>query len=154
MVKNDASPYKPGQRGRHRLKLNGSFGNAGCSGDVGGVRTWKRRGLLSDYTFAVRGADDRLLNIGKAYSGLTDTEIHEYTEYYRQHTLVDHGSWRTVEPTVVLEVAFNNIQRSNRHESGYALLFPRIVRIRTDKSPEEVDTLERVSETLREQGRP
>jgi DNA ligase-1 len=105
----------------------------------------KRRGLLSDYTFAVRSSD-RLLNIGKAYSGLTDAEIQQLSEYFENHTLEDQGFRRTVEPTVVLEVAFNNIQRSNRHQSGYALRFPRIVRLRPDKPVEEIDTLERVRE--------
>ena len=111
----------------------------------------KRRGLLSDYTFAVRDEDDCLVNIGKAYSGLTDAEIQQYTDYFLEHTVKDFGSWRTVQPAVVLEVAFNNIQRSSRHESGYALRFPRIVRIRNDKTPAEIDTLERVREIFDKQ---
>jgi DNA ligase 1 len=87
-----------------------------------------------------------LVNIGKAYSGLTDEEIRRFTGYFLQHTIEDQGFRRRVEPTVVLEVAFNNIQRSPRHESGYALRFPRIVRLRTDKPADEVDTLERVKQ--------
>ena len=82
--------------------------------------------MLSDYTFAVREGD-RLLNIGKAYSGLTDAEIREFTDYFLEHTVEDHGFRRIVEPKVVLEVAFNNIQHSKRHESGFALRFPRIL---------------------------
>jgi DNA ligase-1 len=84
--------------------------------------------------------------VGKAYSGLTDAEIAEMTEWFLAHTIEDHGFRRSVEPKIVLEVAFNNVMRSARHASGYALRFPRIVRIRTDKSPEEIDTLDGVRE--------
>ena len=103
----------------------------------------RRRDVLSDYTFAVHD-DGKLLNIGKAYSGLTDVEISEMTEFFKQHTVQDYGRFRVVEPAVVLEVAFNGIQKSDRHASGYALRFPRIVRIRTDKTVAEIDTLETV----------
>jgi DNA ligase 1 len=82
---------------------------------------------------------------------LTDAEIREYTEYFLKHTIEDHGYRRTVEPKIVLEVAFNNIQKSSRHESGYALRFPRIVRIRTDKPVEEIDTLETVAQLFARQ---
>src|SRR5207249_847567 len=103
----------------------------------------RRRDVLSDYTFAVQH-DGKLLNIGKAYSGLTDLEIFEMTEFFKQHTVQDYGRFRLVEPIVVLEVAFNGIQKSDRHASGYALRFPRILRIRTDKSYGEIDTIETV----------
>src|SRR5262249_51035332 len=103
----------------------------------------RRRDVLSDYTFAVQH-NGKLLNIGKAYSGLTDLEITEMTEYFKQHTVQDYGRFRTVGPNVVIEVAFNGIQKSDRHSSGYALRFPRIVRIRTDKSVLEIDSLETV----------
>jgi DNA ligase-1 len=95
------------------------------------------------------------LNIGKAYSGLTDAEIREYTDFFLRHTIEDQGYRRTVEPTVVLEVAFNNIQKSRRHESGYALRFPRILRIRRDKPVSEIDTLENVAKLFaRQAGKP
>ena len=103
----------------------------------------KRRGVLSDYTFAVRDGE-RLLNIGKAYSGLTDKEIGEMTEYFFAHTVRDYGRFRLVEPDTVIEVAFDQIQPSERHESGYALRFPRIVRLRPDKPVSEIDTLDEV----------
>jgi DNA ligase-1 len=106
--------------------------------------------VLSDYTFAVRDGE-KLLNIGKAYSGLTDAEISENTEFFRQHTIADQGHRRTVEPVIVLEVAFNNIQKSARHDSGYALRFPRIVRLRKDKSLSEIDTLETVAKLFARQ---
>jgi DNA ligase 1 len=110
----------------------------------------KRRGLLSDYTFAVRDAD-RLVNIGKAYSGVTDAEIRQLTEFFLAHTVEDYGHVRSVRPEIVLEVAFNNIQRSNRHDSGFALRFPRIVRLRPDKPVAEIDTLDRVRELFASQ---
>jgi DNA ligase-1 len=108
--------------------------------------------VLSDYTFAVWDADqDRLVNIGKAYSGLTDAEIVEMTRWFLEHTIEDQGFRRTVEPEVVIEVAFNNMMQSGRHESGFALRFPRIVRLRPDKLPEQADTIERVREIFEKQ---
>jgi DNA ligase-1 len=108
----------------------------------------KRRKLLSDYTFAVRrSADDaELLNIGKAYSGLTDVELTEMTEWFANHTIQEfaHGRVRLVEPKIVIEVTFDRVQESKRHKSGYALRFPRILRLRPDKTVDEIDTLETV----------
>jgi DNA ligase-1 len=108
----------------------------------------KRRHLLSDYTFAVRRSseDEELLNIGKAYSGLTDRELLDLTEWFKEHTLQEfaHGRVRVVEPKIVIEVTFDRVQPSKRHKSGYALRFPRILRLRPDKSADEVDTLETV----------
>jgi DNA ligase 1 len=112
----------------------------------------RRVSVLSDYTFAVWDTDkDRLVNIGKAYSGLTDAEIVEMTRWFLEHTIEDQGFRRTVEPDVVIEVAFNNMMQSERHESGYALRFPRIVRLRPDKLPEQADTIERVREIFEKQ---
>ena len=90
----------------------------------------KRHGVLSDYTFAVRDeASGQLVTIGKAYSGLTDAEIAEMTALVRgAHDQPVHGRYRVVEPTVVVEVAFDVIMRSTRHKSGFALRFPRIAR--------------------------
>src|SRR5207237_5731420 len=99
--------------------------------------------VLCDYGFGVR-AEGSLWNIGKAYSGLTDLEIAEMTGFFKHHTLQDFGRFRVVEPVVVIEVAFNGIQKSDRHSSGYALRFPRIVRIRNDKTASDIDTLETV----------
>ena len=107
----------------------------------------KRNRVLSDYTFAVRDkATGELLPIGKAYSGLTDAEIAELTEHFKQNTTAVHGQYREVKPDVVLEVAFNSIQRSTRHASGFALRFPRIKAIRRDKNADSIDTLEYVRE--------
>jgi DNA ligase-1 len=104
--------------------------------------------LLSDYTFAVRRSneEEELLNIGKAYSGLTDQELLELTEWFKSHTLQEfaHGRVRVVEPSIVIEVTFDRIQPSKRHKSGYALRFPRILRLRPDKKTRDIDTLETV----------
>jgi DNA ligase-1 len=111
--------------------------------------------VLSDYTFAVwdTNTDEaRLVNIGKAYSGLTDVEIAGMTQWFLDHTIEDQGFRRTVEPKIVLEVAFNNMMQSDRHEGGYALRFPRIVRLRPDKTADEADTLERAREIFEKQG--
>ncbi len=145
MAKASESTYTPGHRGRAWLKLKQPLATLDVVVVAVEYGHGKRHGLLSDYTFAVRDGD-RLVSIGKAYSGLTDAEIQQLTGYFLEHTIEDQGFRRRVEPTIVLEVAFNNIQRSNRHESGYALRFPRIVRLRPDKPVDEIDTLARVEE--------
>ncbi len=145
MVKGPATPYTPGRRGKAWLKLKRPMATLDVVVTAVEYGHGKRRGLLSDYTFAVRSGSG-LANIGKAYSGLTDAEIIQYTGYFKQHMVEDQGHRLVVQPNVVIEVAFNNIQRSSRHDSGYALRFPRIVRLRQDKSAAEIDTLERVQQ--------
>ena len=147
MIKDLASTYTPGKRGKSWLKMKRELATLDVVVTAVEYGHGKRIGVLSDYTFAVWDADKaRLLNIGKAYSGLTDVEIAEMTQWFLEHTIEDQGFQRTVEPKIVLEVAFNNMMRSDRHESGYALRFPRIVRLRPDKAAEEADTVERVRE--------
>lgn len=153
MAKAPDSPYVPGRRGRYWLKLKRPMATLDVVVTAVEYGHGKRHGVLSDYTFSVRDGD-RLVAIGKAYSGLTDAEILELTTYFREHTVEDEGFRRRVEPTVVLEVAFNNIQRSTRHDSGYALRFPRIVRLRPDKPVSEIDTLDRVRELYGRQQAP
>ena len=148
MIKSPSSPYKPGRRGRDWLKLKRAIATLDVAVTAVEVGHGKRRNLLSDYTFAVRRSeeDDELLNIGKAYSGLTDQELTELTEWFKNHTLQEfaHGRVRIVEPVIVIEVTFDRVQPSKRHKSGYALRFPRILRLRPDKAPTEIDTLETV----------
>jgi len=148
MIKDPASSYKPGRRGREWLKLKKALATLDVVVTTVELGHGKRRNVLSDYTFAVRRSetDSELLNIGKAYSGLTDAEIAEMTEWFRAHTLQEfaHGRVRIVEPRIVIEVTFDRVQPSNRHKSGYALRFPRIVRLRPDKNADEIDTLETV----------
>ena len=152
MIKDLESPYSPGRRGKSWLKMKRELATLDVVVTAVEYGHGKRIGVLSDYTFAVRDGD-RLVNVGKAYSGLTDVEIAEMTKWFLEHTLDDQGFRREVEPKIVLEVAFNNVMRSDRHESGYALRFPRIVRLRPDKLPEEADTVERVAEIYSSQER-
>jgi DNA ligase-1 len=150
MLKRTDAPYHPGRRGKWWLKLKRELSTL----DVVVVAVeWghgKRAKVLSDYTFSVRGNNGGLLTIGKAYSGLTDAEIAEYTQWFLEHQTGRRGYAIAVEPKVVLEVAFDIIQPSDLHESGFSLRFPRIVRIRDDKPAEEIDTIDRVQDIYRE----
>jgi DNA ligase-1 len=150
MIKELNSPYTPGKRGKSWLKMKRQLATLDVVVTAVEYGHGKRIGVLSDYTFAVWDGD-RLANIGKAYSGLTDAEINDMTEWFLAHTIEDQGFRRVVEPKIVLEVAFNNLMRSERHDSGYALRFPRIVRLRPDKLAEDADTIERVKEIYQKQ---
>lgn len=142
MVKDPASHYLPGRRGMAWIK----FKKAAATLDVVVTSVEYghgcRAGVLSDYTFSVLGDAGELLVIGKAYSGLTDAEIAALTPEFQKSTIRQRGRVFDVEPRVVLEIAFDSIQRSGRHASGLALRFPRIVRIRHDKTADAIDTLE------------
>jgi DNA ligase-1 len=151
MLKAAGSIYQPGRRGLAWVKLKRELATLDVVITGAEYGHGRRAGSLSDYTFAVRDAEGELRNVGKAYSGVTDVEIAELTEFLKAHTLEDHGHFRMVEPLVILEVAFNNIMRSDRHASGFALRFPRILRIRTDKPLAEIDTVERVEEIYQSQ---
>jgi ATP-dependent DNA ligase I len=150
MIKDLDSVYTPGRRGKSWLKMKRELATLDVVVTAVEYGHGKRIGVLSDYTFAVWDGE-RLANIGKAYSGLTDPEIAEMTKWFLEHTVADHGMRLEVEPKIVLEVAFNNMMRSGRHNSGYALRFPRIVRLRPDKLPEEADTLATVQEIYERQ---
>ncbi|MBV8446189.1 MAG: ATP-dependent DNA ligase, partial [Candidatus Dormibacteraeota bacterium] len=150
MLKRPDSPYTPGRRGLSWLKLKRPLDTL----DVVVIGAeWghgKRRGVLSDVTFAVRvDGSDELVPIGKAYSGLTDEEIATMTRILLDTTVSEHGPYRAVRPEIVLEVAFDLVQESTRHRSGYALRFPRIARWRHDKTIGDIDTLNRVRELSR-----
>jgi DNA ligase-1 len=150
MIKDLNSAYTPGKRGKSWLKMKRELATLDVVVTAVEYGHGKRVGVLSDYTFAV-WSGDHLVNIGKAYSGLTDAEIAEMTRWFLEHTIEDQGFRCTVEPKIVLEVAFNNMMQSDRHDSGYALRFPRIVRLRPDKTAEEADTIERVREIFERQ---
>jgi DNA ligase-1 len=150
MIKDLQSPYMPGRRGRWWLKLKRELATLDVVVTAAEFGHGKRIHVLSDYTFAVRKGEE-LVNIGKAYSGLTDNEIAELTEWLLAHTTADHGHLREVKPRIVLEVAFNAIMRSDRHDSGFALRFPRIVRVRQDKLAKDIDTVEEVEQIYRRQ---
>jgi DNA ligase-1 len=103
--------------------------------------------LYTDYTFAVWNQGE-LVPFAKAYSGLTDEEIHEVDRFVRRNTLERFGPVKRVKPELVFEIAFEGIQRSTRHKSGIAVRFPRMARWRKDKKPEEADTLESLQRLL------
>lgn len=143
VVKDPASIYTPGRRGKSWLKYKKALATLDCVVTAAEYGHGKRRSVLSDYTFAVR-RDGELVSIGKAYSGLTDVEIDRLTQHFKASTTARHGPKHMVEPTIVLEIAFDRIQESARHKSGYALRFPRIARIRDDKTVDEISTIDEV----------
>jgi DNA ligase-1 len=150
VVKSPESLYTPGRRGGFWFKLKEAYATLDVVVTAVEYGHGRRHSVLSDYTFAIRDGE-RLLNIGKAYSGLTDAEILEYTAIFAGLTIEDQGFRRSVEPKIVIEVAFNNIQKSARHASGFALRFPRILRFRPDKPLTEIDTLESVRQLYEKQ---
>jgi DNA ligase-1 len=143
VVKDPQSIYTPGRRGKSWLKYKKALATLDCVVTAAEYGHGKRRAVLSDYTFAVL-RDGELVNIGKAYSGLTDAEIDRLTKHFQETTAARYGPVHVVEPTIVLEIAFDRIQESSRHKSGYALRFPRIARIRDDKTPEQISTIDEV----------
>ncbi|MBV8602470.1 MAG: ATP-dependent DNA ligase [Candidatus Eremiobacteraeota bacterium] len=160
VFKRTDAPYAPGKRGKWWLKLKRELDTVDA---VVVAVEWghgKRANVLSDYTFAVRGEGGELLVIGKAYSGLTDAEIATMTEWFLAHRLPEPEASRVyeelelarseipVEPAIVVEIAFDVVHRSTLHKSGYALRFPRIVRLRDDKSPAEIDTVGKLAHLL------
>ena len=154
MIKDPKSFYTPGARGMFWFKLKKELATLDVVVVGAEFGHGKRNKVLSDYTFAVRDeTSGELLPIGKAYSGLTDVEIAQLTEYFKQNTIVDHGRYREVKPEIVLEVAFNAIQPSTRHASGLALRFPRIKAIRRDKNVDAIDTLTYARELAAQQAR-
>jgi DNA ligase 1 len=142
IVKDPASVYVPGRRGLAWLKLKKAYATLDCVVVGAEYGHGKRRAVLSDYTFAVRDENSgELKTIGKAYSGLTDVEIAQLTAHFLKRVVWQRGRYFAVEPDTVLEIAFDLLQKSDRHSSGLAMRFPRIVRIRQDKAATEIDTL-------------
>ena len=150
VVKNLNSSYNPGKRGKSWIKLKSELDTLDVVIVAAEYGHGKRAGVISDYTFAVQ-TEGELKVVGKAYSGLTDVEILEMTERLKQITVQDFGYRRTVKPEIILEVAFDAIQKSSLHDSGFALRFPRIKRIRLDKSVKDIDTLDKVTEIYEKQ---
>lgn len=143
VVKHPESVYAPGKRGKQWLKLKRALVTLDVVVVAAEYGHGKRKGLLSDYTFAVQ-QEGKLLTIGKAYSGITDPELNKLSELFHQLSIRSNAFRHEVQPQVVLEIAFDRINRSNRHTSGFALRFPRIRRIRWDKKPADIDTVETV----------
>lgn len=150
VLKRVDSAYEAGRRGQAWIKVKRAFATLDVVVTAAEEGHGKRAGVLSDYTFAVwRPSEDEsepmeLVNVGKAYSGLTDVEIDAMTKRLEKITVERYGGVRAVKPEIVLEVAFDGVQPSTRHKSGFALRFPRIVRIRDDKKPEDADRIDAV----------
>ncbi|MBV9176298.1 MAG: ATP-dependent DNA ligase [Nitrososphaeraceae archaeon] len=153
VLKDLDSQYHPGKRGRYWMKLKKELDTIDAVVVIAEYGHGKRAGVLSDYTFAVRDDTDsnQLRTIGKAYSGLTDDEIFEITKKLRSIMIKDEGYSIIVKPEIVLEIAFDSIQKSNRHDSGFALRFPRIKNIREDKDAADIDTLQKVKQIYEKQ---
>ena len=157
ILKDPASPYAPGRRGKQWLKIKTHLPTFDCVVTAAEFGHGKRRNSLSDYTFAVWDRDPAaegatLVNLGKAFSGVTDEEIAQLTELFTGISTGQFGRVHTVKPQVVLEIAADQIQKSGRHAGGFALRFPRIKCIRWDKRPEDADRLSRVAEVYESQG--
>ena len=148
LLKRRGSLYEAGKRSGAWYKLKRPYATLDVVITAAEQGHGKRATMLSDYTFAVRSGDS-FLNVGKAYSGLTDPEIRELTRLLRSNAVGKFGRVIAVKPQIVLEVAFDGIQKSPRHKSGFALRFPRIVRWRQDKQPADVDDLDRVKGLVR-----
>ena len=151
VLKRRDSAYQAGKRGRAWRKWKKALASIDVVVTAVEQGHGKRAGMLSDYTFAVRVAEGDegvagFVNIGKAYSGLSDEEIRGLSSRFRKSTLARYGPVRAVTPEIVIEVSFDSIQKSARHKSGFALRFPRIVRLRPDRSPADITTLEEVRE--------
>jgi DNA ligase-1 len=146
VLKEPESQYHPGKRGRYWIKLKQELDTIDAVIVIAEYGHGKRAGVLSDYTFAVRDENNRnqLRIIGKAYSGLTDKEINTITKKLKSIMIKDEGYGIVVKPEFILEISFDSIQKSDRHDSGFALRFPRIKNIRSDKNVTEIDTLQKV----------
>lgn len=143
LLKRRNSIYESGRRSGAWVKVKRPYATLDVVITAAEQGHGRRATMISDYTFAVRSGD-RFLNVGKAYSGLTDEEIRELGKLLREITTERFGRVILVRPEIVLEVAFDGIQKSARHKSGFALRFPRILRWRKDKNADQADDIERV----------
>jgi len=154
VLKDPDSRYYPGKRGRYWIKLKKELDTIDTVIVIAEYGHGKRAGVLSDYTFAVRDENNnnnQLKTIGKAYSGLTDDEINKITKKLKSIMIKDDGYRMIVRPEIILEIAFDSIQKSDRHDSGFALRFPRIRNIRTDKTVMDIDTLLKIKQIYEKQ---
>jgi len=140
MAKRPDSPYTPGVRGKHWFKIKETLPPLDLVIVAAEYGYGRRHNWLSDYYLAARDGD-KFTIVGKTFKGLTDEEIAEMTEQLRKISVSEEGNRVIVIPKIVVEVAYNEIQSSPKYESGMALRFARIVKVRDDKGPEEADTI-------------
>ena len=152
MAKRLDSPYKPGVRGKHWLKIKEPLEPLDLVITAAEYGYGRRHGWLSDYYLAARDEETgEFLVVGKTFKGLTDQEIIEMTKRLKRLAVMEEGNRVVVKPQIVVEVAYNEIQKSPKYKCGMALRFARITRIRDDKSPEEVDTIQKVRKIYEKQ---
>ena len=152
MAKRLDSPYKPGVRGKHWLKIKEPLEPLDLVITAAEYGYGRRHGWLSDYYLAARDEETgEFLVVGKTFKGLTDREIIEMTKRLKRLAVMEEGNRVVVKPQIVVEVAYNEIQKSPKYKCGMALRFARITRIRDDKSPEEVDTIQKVRKIYEKQ---
>jgi len=140
MAKDPRSAYSPGSRGKRWFKIKAPA-TVDCVIIAADRGSGRRRGWLSNYHLAVRDGDD-FVDVGKTFKGLTDREFTDMTARLQASMIADDGYTVRVRPQIVVEVEYNDVQKSPRYPSGLALRFARIARIRDDKAPGQVTTLE------------
>jgi DNA ligase-1 len=152
MAKKLDSPYTPGTRGKRWFKIKPVLEPLDLVITAAEYGYGRRHGWLSDYYLAARDAETgEFLNIGKTFKGLTDAEIKEMTRRLKELTVRQQGNRVIVLPKIVVEVAYNEIQKSPKYKSQMALRFARITRVRDDKNPEDADIIEKVREIYEKQ---
>jgi DNA ligase-1 len=146
------SPYTPGVRGKRWFKIKRTLESLDLVIVAAEWGYGRRHGWLSDYYLAARDAEtDKFMVVGKTFKGLTDKEIIEMTKRLQEIIVGEEPHRVSVVPKIVVEVAYNEIQKSPKYECGMALRFARISRIRDDKGPEDADTIQRVKEIYEKQ---
>ncbi len=155
MLKNPRSLYTPGKRGKNWLKLKPVMETLDLVVVGGEWGEGRRTSFIGSYLLACRDSDTgRLLHIGRVATGISDEKLEELTAIFKDLVLFETGIHLEFEPKIVFEVAFEEIQKSQNYESGYALRFPRLVNVRSDKSPEDSDTIEKVEQLyVKQKGR-
>ncbi|SEV88994.1 ATP-dependent DNA ligase LigA [Natrinema salifodinae] len=143
MLKDPDSAYSPGRRGKHWRKRKPDVETLDCVVTGAEWGEGRRATFLGTFELSVRDGDD-LETVGKVATGITDEKLAELTELLEPHIAAEEGQDVDLEPAVVFEVGYEEIQRSPTYSSGYALRFPRFSGVRSDKDPEDADTLERL----------
>jgi DNA ligase 1 len=152
MAKKLDGPYTPGRRGKKWLKIKTVLETLDLVITAAEYGYGRRKGWLSDYYLAARDPETGdFLNLGKTFKGLTDAEIVEMTKQLKTSAIEHDGHHVVVIPKIVVEVTYNEIQKSPKYKSQMALRFARITRIRNDKTPQEADTINKVKQIYEKQ---